>query len=146
DLWTQRCRGETADLSGQIPEVEGNDPVTTELIARARRIAAAEPDADELAALAADNLEAARQVTVEMEFLSGLDTPEADQPLRMDYQVKRLARRMSERERQPDLATEATELEARWLQTLPQPPEEHGGLLGRFQRARKVIEGMTGLG
>ncbi|NDY95439.1 DUF349 domain-containing protein [Wenzhouxiangella limi] len=147
DLWRQRCEGEHGDLSGRIPAVApGDDATSAALQARASAIARPDFDADHLRTLAGQGLESARQVAVEMEFLSGLDTPEADQQLRMDYQVKRLARRMSERERQPDLATEMAGLQSRWLQSLPHPPGDHAELLRRFQRAREVIEGMVGLG
>ncbi|MEE4639433.1 MAG: DUF349 domain-containing protein [Wenzhouxiangella sp.] len=146
NLWAERCEGRTEDVSNRIPKATQNDTLSAALIDVARSIATADFDLDQLKTMVDGNLEAARQVAVEMEFLSGLDTPEADQQLRMDYQVQRLARRMSERERQPDLATEAAELQARWLKSLPHPPNAHGELLRRYRRAREVIEGMIGLG
>ncbi len=144
ELWARRVRGETGDLSHELPATETSDPAIRVLADKARIVAAAEPDLDQLARTAEQGLAAARQVTVEMEFLSGLDTPADDQPLRMDYQVQRLARRMSERERQPDLATELAELQTRWAQSLPHPPDHHAELARRFERARQIIEGMTG--
>ncbi|MFP4276099.1 MAG: DUF349 domain-containing protein [Wenzhouxiangella sp.] len=144
-LWSKRCSGETGDLTELLPAVEPDDPVAAALQARAASIAKADFDSAELEKLAKQGAAEARQVAVEMEFLSGLDTPDSDQQLRMDYQVKRLARRMSERAHQPDLASEAAELQARWLHSLPHPPPVHDELQQRFGRAREVIDGMIGI-
>lgn len=143
-LWQQRCEGLEGDLADKIARGQDSGPTMERLRGLAERIAAPDFNQPALEALAAANAESARQICVEMEFLSGLDTAPADQALRMDYQVQRLARRMSEREHQPDLATELTELQRRWYDSLPHPPEQHDALQQRFERARDVIEGMTG--
>ncbi len=143
-LWARRVAGESSDLTDALPEPGTDDPIAQALAARAKTIAAADADLESLARAAEAGLAAARQVTVEMEFLSGLDTPPDDQPLRMDYQVQRLAQRMGQRERQPDLATELAELQQRWAESLPHPPEQHQALARRFDRARQIIDGMIG--
>ncbi|HMA98958.1 MAG TPA: DUF349 domain-containing protein, partial [Wenzhouxiangella sp.] len=144
DLWTKRCSGEEDDLRAMIPSADEDDSDANALLERARMIADQGADSKELETLAQHGLAAGRQVTVELEFLSGSDTPEADQQLRMDYQVKRLAKRMGERQNQPDLATESSLLQSRWLQSLPHPPQDHQALLSRYRRAWKIIEGMVG--
>jgi hypothetical protein len=144
ELWTRRCGGDQGDLGEIIPDTDESDKLVAGLLERARTIADASADQQQLQTLAQEGLAAGRQVAVEMEFLSGLDTPASDQQLRMDYQVQRLARRMGERQNQPDLASEAESLKKRWLRSLPHPPQDHEALLPRFRRAREIVEGMIG--
>lgn len=143
-IWEQRCAGSSDDLADLIQRGNESGPMTERLLALAERLASPDSEQAELEQVAAENLARARQIVVEMEFLSGLDSPAADQALRMDYQVQRLARRMSERERQPELASELDTLRRRWLESLPQPPSEHAELKRRFERARDIIENMVG--
>jgi hypothetical protein len=103
-------------------------------------------DSEQFQSIAEEGLKQARQIAVEMEFLSGLDSPKEDQKLRMDYQVQRLAQRMGERQHQPDLASEAAELQIRWFKSLPHPPQDHDALNKRVRRAQEIIDGMTGAG
>ncbi len=90
------------------------------------------------------NAEAARKLAVELEFLSGLESPAEDRQLRMDYQVRRLAERMSQRGAQPDLGSELEQLQQRWYRSLPLPATQHAGLTRRVQTARAAIERMIG--
>ncbi len=143
-LWEKRCRNPEGDFSAEITQPEPGGAETESLLTLARRIADPAFAPSELEEQAEKNRESARQIVVEMEFLSGLDTPDEDQSLRMDYQVQRLARRMTEREDQPDLASELNELQHRWFRSLPHPPEHHAALKSRFERARSVVEQMTG--
>jgi hypothetical protein len=122
------------------------DPVVQHLRQRLEQIAEDTFSAEEFHRLADQGADEARQVAVEMEFLSGLDTPKDDQKLRMDYQVQRLAKRMGERQHQPDLASEASDLQVRWFRSLPHPPERHENLKKRFRRAQEIIDGMIGPG
>ncbi|TVS12850.1 MAG: DUF349 domain-containing protein [Wenzhouxiangella sp.] len=145
-LWEKRCGNTEGDLGAEIAPGESGTAETEPLLALARRIADPAFKPLELENRAEENAATARQIVVEMEFLSGLDTPPEDQRLRMDYQVQRLARRMTERGDQPDLASELNELQQRWLQSLPHPPQQHASLKPRFERARTVIEQMTGQG
>ncbi|AKS41988.1 DUF349 domain-containing protein [Wenzhouxiangella marina] len=100
---------------------------------------------EQLAAWASENADRARQVAVEIEFLSGMESPAEDRQLRMDHQVQRLASRLAERASQPDLATELSALEARWLASLPHPGERHAALAQRFQKCQNVVKKMTGI-
>ncbi len=144
-LWNQRCQGHGGDLSEHLAAGPDHGQGGAALVALARKIAAPEFEPDTMQARVQQNLQAARQIAVEMEFLSGLDTPEADQSLRMDYQVQRLARRMSEREQQPDLATELQQLKTRWYQSLPLPPTQYAELASRVKKAQDILRGMAGL-
>ena len=143
--WRQRVEsdGSAPAVPGDLPPAE-DDPLAMQLSAQLARVTDMEADTTELAQWAQQNAEAARQVAVEMEFLAGVDTPEADRQQRMDYQVKRLARQMSERGAQPDLATEFTALQERWYATFPQPPEVHDELAERIDKCRKVLQSMIG--
>ena len=144
-LWRLRSQGGVEDLTEQLPAEPGIGPVAGELFELARRIAASDFDPDSLQERVQANSESARQIAVEFEFLSGLETPAADQSLRMDYQVKRLARRMSEREQQPDLASELEHLQQRWVQCLPLSPEVYEPLRSRISRAQGILRNMVGL-
>ena len=144
-LWQARLNEDQGGLESGVPEVEdGDDEVCRGLVAQAQAAAAADAEAEALAARVRDNEESARQVAVEMEFLSGLDTPDVDRKRRMDYQVRRLAQRMSERSGQQDLQAELNELVRRWYKSLPHPPAAHDELVKRFNKSREVIEKMIG--
>ena len=100
---------------------------------------------DRLRALSQTHLESARQVAVELEFLSGLDSPKEEQRRRMDFQVRRLADRMSQGGQKPDLGSELAELESRWFGSLPLPPDEFDAIAARVDRARSVVKQMMGI-
>lgn len=145
-IWERRQEQGSADLGALLPDdtEAGDDQLLGQLLATAQRLADPEVADEEISDLAATGGEKGRQVVIEMEFLAGLESPEADRSLRMDYQVQRLAQRMSERGSQPDLETELASLQARWYQSLPQPPEIHASLSKRFEAGRGLIEKMTG--
>lgn len=145
-IWKRRSNGEMDNLAADLPAVdpEDDDELVIKLHQVATRLADPEISDEELASQAEENADSARQVVVEMEFLSGEETPEADRKLRMDYQVHRLAQRMSERNSAPDLETELAALSRRWYASLPQPPERHDELSRRFARSRDTIERMFG--
>ncbi|MGY6555366.1 MAG: DUF349 domain-containing protein [Wenzhouxiangella sp.] len=144
-LWSARSAGDHGDLAAQVTTPSQMEGLAAELRTLALRLA--DPDSDTAAfeQQAEANAELGRQIAVELEFLAGLDTPAADQGLRMDYQVQRLARRMSEREQRPDLASELELLMARWYRSLPQPPARHAELFARVSKARDILRGMAGL-
>lgn len=142
-LWERRQAGESALQTGEPPAAVDRD-LAEAMATTAERLA--DPDSDDktLAEQASQNAETARQIVVEMEFLAGLDSPEEDRKLRMDYQVKRLAERMGGGSRQPDLASELAELQQRWYRSFPHPPESHATLAKRFEKCQNVIESMIG--
>lgn len=102
-------------------------------------------DADQLKAMAELNLESALQIAVEFEFLSGLDSPAEEKNRRMDYQVKRLAARMSERSSQQDLGSELAELEQRWYRSLPLPESNFDAIQARIEKCQSMIRQMMGI-
>jgi len=102
-------------------------------------------DPDQLKSLAEDNIESALQIAVEFEFLSGLDSPAQEKNRRMDYQVKRLAARMSEGTSQQDLGAELAELEDRWYRSLPLPENDFKSILARIEKCQTVIRQMMGI-
>ncbi len=134
------------DVDDLMPEpaAEAEAELVSDLRARLARCADAGTDSAELEREAAENLEKARQILVEMEFLAGLETPESDRRLRMDYQVQRLAQRMSERGELPELADELAALERRWYRSLPLPPDQAATLAKRFQKCQNALQKMTG--
>ncbi len=142
--WRQRLEANGAvpgPAADDLPPLEGN-PVAERLSAMLDRVTDAE--AAEVERDVAENGESARQVAIEMEFLAGVETPKADRQQRMDYQVKRLARQLGDRDAQPDLATEFAALQERWYDSLPQPPELHEELAERIEKCRKVLRSMVG--
>ena len=145
-IWERRSKGENGNLAEDLPVIDrdSDDDLIIRLHEVATRLADPEVADKELEELTEKNADAARQVVIEMEFLSGVETPEADRQLRMDYQVQRLAKRMSERHSTPDLETELAELTRRWYASLPQPPDRHEKLATRFARSRDAIERMFG--
>ena len=102
-------------------------------------------DVDQLKAKAEANLESALQIAVEFEFLSGLDSPTEEKNRRMDFQVKRLAARMSERSGQQDLGSELAELEGRWYRSLPLPEANFSTIQARIEKCQAVIRQMMGI-
>lgn len=144
-LWSARCDGQTGDLTDQVASRQDLSGLGAALFDLAQLLAQSDFDQAAFDRRAQVNAEAARQIAVELEFLSGLDTPASDQALRMDYQVQRLAKRMSERERRPDLATELEQRMERWYRALPLPPSQHTELAARVDKARDILRGMAGL-
>ena len=129
-----RWFGATVDLDAlrrQGDELIGDTPPPAPLAERWQ--AALEGDApsdDEIQA----QVEAGRQICIELEFLSGVESPAEFQQQRMDYQVSRLSRRMSgEQTMKP--REEADVLEQRWYACGPLPPDEAEALTGRFHEA-----------
>ena len=141
-----RLQNHDADVAGQVPAALDDDTGLDQQL-RERAAALADPalSSDSLGELLQQGDEQGRQVAVEMEFLAGLETPEEERKRRMDYQVQRLAQRMSERHAQPDLGSELDQLMGRWYQSLPHTPEVHGSLVKRLAAGRKIIEDMVGL-
>jgi hypothetical protein len=114
------------------------------LLAAARNVADEGIDEDTLAGQVTDNGESARQVVIEMEFLAGLDSPAEDRQARMNFQVERLAQRMSERGESPGLADELASLRKRWYASFPQPLDRHEDMAKRFRKCQNVLESMSG--
>lgn len=144
-LWQARCAGDNGDLSAPLAQHAGIDGIGAELLEMAAQLASPDCAVESLRARSQSNAEAARLIAIELEFLAGLESPAADQALRMDHQVQRLARRLGEREQRPDLASELEQLVQRWYRSLPQPAECYAELLPRVAAARLTLRGMAGL-
>ncbi len=146
DIWSRRLEGQLDQLADELPVIDqdSEDELVIQLHRTATRLASPDVPDDELTELANGNSDKARQVVVEMEFLSGEETPESDRKLRMDFQVRRLAQRMGERDGGPGLEQELAELVRRWYASLPQSLEHHKELSARFARSRDVLENMFG--
>lgn len=143
-VWTHRLQG-TDGTEAPLPNAREDDTAEAiGLIEKARGLAQAELDEQEMADFSRDKDADARKVVVEMEFLSGLDSPESDRSQRMDYQVKRLARRMSEGDQLPALDDELQQLQTRWLDSLPHSADQHADLKRRYQRSVEILLKMSG--
>ena len=135
--------------SGQTPAIEMPEPGPDGESASALRAAAqmlADPDVatESIAEQASENGHQARQVIIEMEFLAGLDSPAEDRQARMNFQVERLAQRMSERGDAPGLTEELAELRRRWYASFPQPLDQYEAMAKRFHKCQNVLESMSG--
>ncbi|MDX1625732.1 MAG: DUF349 domain-containing protein [Wenzhouxiangellaceae bacterium] len=135
-----RAREEQAEFP-DAPDVDDDDPLQRRLGARLADLR--DGDADALAAEVEQWTDDARQVVIEMEFLSGTETPEKDRQRRMDYQIQRLSSRMAEGAPRPDLDAERDALQRRWLESHPHALAEHDDLVGRFEAADRILQQMT---
>ncbi|RFF32717.1 DUF349 domain-containing protein [Wenzhouxiangella sediminis] len=142
--WQTRLGGSKPELEISAPDGGSDDPIMASLLAAARTVADDDVDKDTLARQVADNGDRARQVVVEMEFLAGLDSPAEDRQARMNFQVERLAQRMSERGESPGLADELASLRKRWYASFPQPLDQHEDMAKRFRKCQNVLESMSG--
>lgn len=86
-----------------------------------------------------ENTRQAMQVCIAMEYLAGLDSPDAQRQQRMEYQVERLAARLGQGETTPSPGEELETLEARWFASIPVQSSAYGELEERFRKAWDVI-------
>lgn len=89
------------------------------------------------------NASAARAVVIEMECISGLETPAPDQEQRMAVQVRRLSDRLGRGSARPDLDAERMQLRRRWYDSLPHDPALHKELARRFRAAEEILDQMS---
>ena len=137
-LWQARLEGKSFD---EMPaDTESAATISQQPLADAmEKFGDPDTDTDMLKSLTAENAAAARQVLVRLEFLAGLESPEYDRQARMDFQVQRLAQRMTDRDSAPNPADEASELEQQWYAHLPHPPDEHQDLAKRFEKCQNAL-------
>lgn len=142
-----RDRQQQTETAVALPPTDDLDddrePART-LLALAREMNDRTVDDDSLAARVESNGEAARRVVIEMEFLAGIDSPPEDREARMNFQVERLAQRMSERGEQPGIDEELQALRERWYRSFPRPVDEHAAMAKRFSKCQNVLESMSG--
>ncbi|HLS05360.1 MAG TPA: DUF349 domain-containing protein [Wenzhouxiangella sp.] len=137
-LWQARLEGKPFDELPAIAEPAASASHKS-LAAAMEKFGDADADTDALKSLTAENAAVAREVLVRLEFLAGLESPEHDRQARMDFQVQRLAQRMTERDSAPNPADEAAELEQRWYAHMPHPPDEHQDLAKRFEKCQNAL-------
>ncbi len=77
-------------------------------------------------------------LAVQAEYLAGAESPEDAKQVRMDYQVQRLADRMSG-DLNTSLQDEVSELEHQWYETAPLPQDDARILDDRFWQALSAI-------
>jgi hypothetical protein len=77
---------------------------------------------------------ALRMLCIRSEIITDRPTPEVDQALRRDYQVKRLVQHMGGRDEAPPDELDALALA--WVRVGPVPTATHEALLARFLRCR----------
>ena len=130
-------------IEGDDPDPPEDDELARELFERLRAVRRGDIDRDRLAADAEASTDRARRVVIEMEFLSGLETPDCDRKLRMDYQVERLSSRLGRGAPRPDLDSERAALQRRWLECLPLEPATYAELQPRFEAADAILRNMT---
>jgi hypothetical protein len=137
-----RLAGARIDRDELLGGIEAAPAVLSEAM---ERLCDDQQDASSLEGWAREHVESARQIAVEFEFLSGLESPPADKALRMDFQVRRLAERMSEGAGKSDLGTEVNALEARWFAALPLPEDDYQALEARVRKSLEVLHTMMGI-
>ena len=140
--WQQLIDQGSAELDA--PELESNadDPVARSLATRLASLTDEAASVDQLESQVEQATREARRVVIEMECLSGLETPEADRQQRMDFQVNRLSTRLGAGAPRPDLASERAELHRRWWESFPHHPDQHAELDKRFTAADRILSGM----
>jgi len=138
--WTDLVQGRTPDWNP--PDSVPEDPAAKVLVERLEQYPTLQLP-DERQAQVDENTDRARQVVVEMECLSGIESPGEDRQRRMDFQVMRLSSRLGEGAHRPDLATERAQLQRRWLESFPHLPEAHAALEKRFRSADKILAEMV---
>lgn len=139
--WSDRVAGKPVDAAP--PADLDQDATAAALLQRLARIADPDTDLDVLSAEVAEHTARARQVVIEMECLSGLETPAEDKQQRMDYQIQRLSHRLGEGAPRTDLETELAALRARWIESFPHDPDSHGALKQRYEAAARILDQMT---
>ncbi|MGY6630678.1 MAG: DUF349 domain-containing protein [Wenzhouxiangella sp.] len=148
-LAIQAFAGQPEDAAAKATAlIEQSDPADTPLLAHAHERLQAVLTAQGQGQSAMDQAEqrqaTARQLVVEMEFVSGQESPAEDSQLRMEYQVARLAERMRGGSQLPEIDEELLGMQMRWVNCLPLPTDDFAGLDPRQQAARLVLERMAG--
>ena len=142
DTWQCIQDGKERPSKTNLPGIPADDEVAQGLLVRLEQMIEA-TDIDALGREVEARTEKARQIVIEMECLSGLESPEADQQRRMDYQISRLSNRLGGGAAKADLDTERAELQRRWLESFPHETDQAGELKKRFESADKILIKMT---
>ncbi|MDT8438356.1 MAG: DUF349 domain-containing protein [Wenzhouxiangellaceae bacterium] len=146
--WAAMLDGHTlAEASPETPTDETGADGAGDESARLlhERLAAlrAAASSEALAQRFAKHAEAAREVVIEMECISGLETPAVDKDQRMAVQVRRLSERLGHGSARPDLGAEREQLRRRWLASFPRDPDVHKELDRRYREAERILDQMS---
>jgi len=87
-----------------------------------------------------ERLERARLLCIQLEFLAGLPSPEADRELRMQYQVDRLSKTLGGQQVRLSAADEAQQAEREWLLASALPEPQYGAFRSRVKAALSELE------
>jgi len=142
DTWQRIQAGHETSFPDDLPGIPEGDDLARRLLDRLEHMIR-DSDSDTLGREVEAMTDKARQIVIEMECLSGLESPAEDRQRRMDYQVNRLSSRLGEGTPKADLDSELSELQRRWLESFPQDPEQHPGLQKRFRKAEKILKQMA---
>ena len=142
EAWQAIQAGKTPPTDDDLPDIPEDDEVAQGLLARLEHMIAA-ADITELNREVEAQTERARQIVVEMECLSGVESPEQDRQRRMDYQINRLSSRLGGGAEKADLDSERADLQRRWLESFPHATDQAGQLKKRFDSADKILKEMT---
>ncbi len=142
--WQARLDGQDVKLPDPLPSFADDAAIAPLLLEQLKVLAEPATHLNDLDETAKVNGEQARQVVIEMEFLAGLESPEADRQARMNFQVERLANRLGGRDQQASLSGELDQLRQRWYATFPRPAEQHAALVERFRKCGNILESMSG--
>ncbi|MBS3823665.1 MAG: DUF349 domain-containing protein [Wenzhouxiangellaceae bacterium] len=140
--WERLLAGQAQPSPEALPGDADDDALDKRLRERLERFLTAS-DPDELRAEVERLTGLAHQVVIEMECLSGVESPDQDRQLRMDYQISRLSNRLGEGGPRADLDTERSELQRRWLESFPHDRGQHSGLKKRFEKADEILNKMA---
>ena len=142
NAWQQLLAGKARPTLDELSEDFGDDALGKRLRDRLEQLVGAS-DPETHRAWVDDLTGEARQVVIEMECLSGVESPEEDRQQRMDYQINRLSSRLGEGAPKADLDAERAGLQRRWLASFPHDPEQHKALQKRFEKADKILKEMA---
>lgn len=136
--WFDDSDEDPAALREQARSLQAAADPPKALVERLSRAVAGEAPED-LDRAAAAHREQGEAICVALEFLAGIDSPQAFRQQRMDYQVQRLSRRMSG-EDTVSLEDESWSLEQDWYACGPLAPGDAAALGERFDRATAAID------
>jgi len=142
DTWQSIQDGNGRPSTKDLPDIPEDDEVARRLLARLEQMIES-TDIDALGREVEKQTEDARQIVIEMECLSGLDSPEEDRQRRMDYQIDRLSNRLGGGAAKADLDSERAELQRRWLESFPHDSGQASQLKKRFESADKILKQMA---
>lgn len=142
DTWQRLQAGHESPSPDELPEIPEGDDLAQRLRDRLEHMIQAS-DAEALGRDVEAMTDQARKIVIEMECLSGLESPDEDRQRRMNYQVNRLSSRLAGGTPKADLDSELSELRRRWLESFPHDPEQHPGLQSRFREAEKILKKMA---